>query len=147
MTDSVDILVAGNECARIAEDAARLEGVRTVLLAEAPKLAQESAEVLSKLVVAEAEGYSHIFFIANAVGKTAMPRVAAKLDVSPVSDVLAVKGPKTFVRGIYAGSLLSTVEVTDPVVVGTIRPTAFGRIFPLLPSQATGPGRQAQRRP
>lgn len=125
MTDSVDILVAGNECARIAEDAARLEGVRTVLLAEAPKLAQESAEVLSKLVVAEAEGYSHIFFIANAVGKTAMPRVAAKLDVSPVSDVLAVKGPKTFVRGIYAGSLLSTVEVTDPVVVGTIRPTAF----------------------
>ena len=66
-----------------------------------------------------------MLFVASAVGKSAMPRVAAKLDVSPVSDVLDVKGPKTFVRGIYAGSLLATVEVTDPVVVATIRTTAF----------------------
>lgn len=125
MADDVDVLVAGNGCAAIADEAARLEGVRTVLLAESPKLAQESPEVLSKLVVDEAEGYTHIFFVSSSVGKSAMPRVAAKLDVQPLSDVLEVKGPKIFVRGIYAGSLLATVETTDPVVVGTVRATAF----------------------
>lgn len=128
MTDAVDVLVAGNGCRALAEEAAALQGVRTVLLAESPKLAQESPEVLSKLVFDEAEGYSHIFFVSSSVGKTAMPRVAAKLDVSPVSDVLEVKGERMFVRGVYAGSLLSTVEATDPVVVGTIRATAFAPV-------------------
>lgn len=125
MTEAVDILVAGNHCQAIAEAAAKLRGVRSVLLAESPKLAQECPEVLAQLVVDEAEGYSHIFFAASSNGKAAMPRAAALLDLQPVSEVLAVKGPKTFVRGIYAGSLLATVESTDSVVIGTIRTTAF----------------------
>ena len=125
MTDVVDVLVAGSHGQSVAEQAAKLSGVRTVYYADHPQLAQESPEVLARLVLDEAEGYSHVLFVASAVGKSAMPRVAAKLDVSPVSDVLDVKGPKTFVRGIYAGSLLATVEVTDPVVVATIRTTAF----------------------
>ena len=125
MTDSVDILVAGSNGQSVAEQAARLAGVRGVYYADSPQLAQESPEVLSKLVCDEAEGYSHILFVASSVGKSAMPRVAALLDVSPVSDIVAVKGPKTFVRGIYAGSLLATVEVSDPVVVATVRTTAF----------------------
>ena len=125
MTDVVDVLVAGSNGQSVAEQAAKLSGVRTVYYADHPQLAQESPEVLARLVLDEAEGYSHVLFVASAVGKSAMPRVAAKLDVSPVSDVLDVKGPKTFVRGIYAGSLLATVEVTDPVVVATIRTTAF----------------------
>ena len=127
MTDVVDVLVAGSNGQSVAEQAAKLSGVRTVYYADHPQLAQESPEVLARLVLDEAEGYSHVLFVASAVGKSAMPRVAAKLDVSPVSDVLDVKGPKTFVRGIYAGSLLATVEVTDPVVVATIRTTALGR--------------------
>lgn len=125
MTDVVDVLVAGSNGQSVAEQAAKLSGVRTVYYADHPQLAQESPEVLARLVLDEAEGYSHVLFVASAVGKSAMPRVAAKLDVSPVSDVLDVKGPKTFVRGIYTGSLLATVEVTDPVVVATIRTTAF----------------------
>ena len=125
MTDTVDVLVAGSNGQSIAEQGARLAGVRAVYYADCPRLAQESPEVLAKLVCDEAEGYSHILFVASSVGKSAMPRVAAKLDVSPVSDIVAVKGPKTFVRGIYAGSLLATVEVTDSIVVATIRTTAF----------------------
>ncbi len=121
----VDVLVAGNHCRPIAEEVARLEGVRLVLYAQSPQLAQECPEELAALVADEGRGYSHIFFVASSVGKAAMPRTAALFDVSPISDVLAVKGPKTFVRGIYAGSLLATVEIDEPVVIGTIRPTAF----------------------
>ena len=125
MSEPVDILVAGNGCQAVAEKAAKLKGVRTVLLAENAKLAQELPEVLADLVVAEAPGYSHIFFAATALGKAAMPRVAAMLDLTAISDVVAVKDPKTFVRGIYAGSLLATVETEEVVVVGTVRTTAF----------------------
>ena len=114
MTEAVDVLVAGNGCEAVAEEAAKIAGVRTVLLAQNAKLAAH-----------EAPGYSHIFFCATALGKAAMPRVAAQLDRSAVSDVVAVKGPKTFVRGIYAGALLATVEVDEDVVVGTVRTTAF----------------------
>ena len=125
MSDTVDVLVAGNNCQAIAEEAAKLEGVRTVLLAQSPKLAQECPEVLADLAADEAGGYTHIVFAASSTGKAAMPRTAAKLDVSPVSDILEVKGAKTFVRGIYAGSLLATVEVDEPTVVATVRATAF----------------------
>lgn len=83
MTDVVDILVAGSNGQSVAEQAAALSGVRTVYYADHPQLAQESPEVLARLVLDEAEGYSHVLFVASAVGKSAMPRVAAKLDVSP----------------------------------------------------------------
>lgn len=102
MTEAVDVLVAGNGCEAVAEEAAKIAGVRTVLLAQNAKLAQELPEVLAYTAAHEAPGYSHIFFCATALGKAAMPRVAAQLDRSAVSDVVAVKGPKTFVRGIYA---------------------------------------------
>lgn len=125
MDSTVDVLVAGNDCLAVAEAAAHLEGVRTVLVAQNPRLAQELPEVLSALVAEEGKGYSHIFFAATTLGKATMPRVAALLDAAAVSDVVAVKGPKTFVRGIYAGALLATVEMTGAVVVGTVRTTAF----------------------
>lgn len=81
MTDVVDVLVAGSNGQSVAEQAAKLSGVRTVYYADHPQLAQESPEVLARLVLDEAEGYSHVLFVASAVGKSAMPRVAAKLDV------------------------------------------------------------------
>ena len=125
MADTVDVLVAGNACSAVAEEASKLEGVRTVIYAQSPQLAQECPEALAALVAREGQGYSHIFYVSSSLGKAAMPRTAALLDCSPVSDVLAVKGPKTFVRGIYAGSLLATVEVDEETVVGTIRATSF----------------------
>ncbi len=125
MTDTVDVLVAGNGCEQIAHEAAKITGVRTVYLVEHPQLAHESPEVLADVVAKECDGYSHVLFVGNLVGKAAMPRLAALKDISPVSEILAVKGPKTFVRGIYAGSLLATVEVDEPVVIATIRTTAF----------------------
>lgn len=125
MTDTVDILVAGNHCEGVAYEAAKLHGVRNVYYAESPQLAQESPEALADLVIREGKGYKAVLFVAGAVGKAAMPRVAAAMDVSPVSDILDVKGPKTFVRGIYAGSLLATIEVDEPVVIATIRATSF----------------------
>lgn len=125
MDDVVDVLVAGNSCYAVAEAAAKLEGVRAVLLAQSPRLAQESPEALSALAAREGRDYTHVVFAASSVGKAAMPRTAALLDVSPVSELTAVAGPKTFVRTMYAGSLLATVETTDPIVVATVRTTAF----------------------
>lgn len=125
LDDIVDVLVAGNDCMAVAEEAAKLEGVRTVLLAQSPRLAQESPEALSALAAREGKDYTHVIFAASSVGKAAMPRTAALLDVSPVSEIQAVKGPKTFVRGMYAGSLLATVELSDPIIVATVRTTSF----------------------
>ena len=125
MDSTVDILVAGNDCEGVAKEATELQGVRRVRLAQSPALAQELAETLSLTVADLASDYSHILFVSNALGKATMPRVAAILDVSPVSDIQAVVNAKTFVRGIYAGTLLATVEVTDPTVVATVRTTSF----------------------
>ncbi len=125
MTDTVDLLVAGNGIESVAQEAAKLAGVRTVYYVNQPQLAHETPEILAELVKKECEGYSHVLFVGNLVGKAVMPRLAALLDVSPVSDIVRVLGPKTFVRGIYAGSLLATVEVGEPQVVATIRTTAF----------------------
>lgn len=125
MAEFVDILVAGNDCEAIAREAARIEGVRNVYYANSSAYTHESAEALADLVVREAQGYRYVLFVANVLGKATMPRVAALMDVSPVSEIVAVKGPKTFVRSMYAGSVLATVEVTEDVVVATLRTTAF----------------------
>lgn len=136
MTEACDILVAGNDCEGVAREAAKLSGVNRVLLAEAPQLAQELPEELSETVAEIAADYTHILFVNNTVGKAAMPRVAALLDISPISDIHSVLGPKTFEREIYAGSLLSEVEILDEKVIGTIRITAFA---PTKAGEASAP--------
>lgn len=125
MTDAVDILVAGEGVDGVAAEAARLEGVRSVLVADAPQLAAGLPEALSKTVAALAADYTHVFFVSNTTAKAAMPRVAALLDVEAVSDVQKVIDAKTFERAIYAGSLLETVAFDQDRIVGTIRATAF----------------------
>lgn len=125
MTDVVDVLVAGSNGQSVARAGREALGRAHRLLRRHPQLAQESPEVLARLVLDEAEGYSHVLFVASAVGKSAMPRVAAKLGRLPRFRRSRRQGPQNLVRGIYAGSLLATVEVTDPVVVATIRTTAF----------------------
>ena len=121
----VDILVAGQECRPVAEQAAKLEGVRKVLIADAPYLAQRVAEETAATLVPLMQNYDVLLAPATTMGKNVLPRVAALLDVAQVSDIVEVKSPNTFVRPIYAGNALEAVETTDKIVVGTVRTTAF----------------------
>lgn len=121
----VDLLVAGSDVSAVAEKAAAIPGIGKVLVADDAAYANELAENLATLVVKHAEGYSHILFAATAAGKNVMPRVAAVLDVSAVSDIIEVKSADTFVRPIYAGNALATVQSTDAVKVVGVRTTSF----------------------
>jgi electron transfer flavoprotein alpha subunit len=123
--DEVDILVAGQDCRNVAEAAAQIPGVRRVLLAEDAGYEHGLAENLAPLVVELARNYGHLLATATTAGKNLMPRVAALLDVMQISDISAVVSPDTFVRPIYAGNALATVQSKDPVKVITVRGTAF----------------------
>jgi electron transfer flavoprotein alpha subunit len=130
----VHILVAGNGCGSVAEQAAKLDGVKKVLLAEAPHLEHRLAEEVTALVVPLMADYSALAQAATTVGKNILPRVAASLDVAQISEVMAVQSPDTFVRPTYAGNALQTVQSTDAKKVMTIRTASF---------QATGEGGSA----
>ena len=121
----VDVLVAGANVRATAEAAARLGGVRRVLLAEDAILEHQLAEPLAALIVSLAGDYDVLAAATSSTGKNVMPRVAALLDVMQVSDVIAVVGPTTFKRPIYAGNAIQTVETTDPKLVLTIRTPSF----------------------
>lgn len=121
----VDLLIAGNDVAGVAAKAAEIGGVTRVLVADDAAYTNELAENLSALVLKHAEGYSHILFAATAAGKNCMPRVAALLNVSGISDIVEVKSADTFVRPIYAGNALATVQSTDSVKIIGVRTTSF----------------------
>jgi len=121
----VDLLVAGSDVAGVAQKAAAIPGVGKVLVADDAAYTNELAENLSALVLKHAAGYSHILFAATAAGKNVMPRVAAMLDVSGISDIIEVKSADTFVRPIYAGNALATVQSSDSVKVVGVRTTSF----------------------
>ncbi len=121
----VDIIVLGSGARGVAEAAAKAAGVRAVLLAESEALGHQVAEAVADAVVPLAADYDVVLAPSTATGKNFMPRIAAKLDVSPISDVVAVVDPKTFTRPIYAGNALETVTTSDAKVVATVRPTAF----------------------
>ena len=122
---SVDVLVVGHNCQAVAQAAAALNGVAKVKVADAAHLADGTAENLATQVIALAAGYSHILAPATTYGKNFLPRVAALLDVAQISEISAVVDANTFVRPIYAGNALATVESKDSVKVITVRPTAF----------------------
>ncbi len=121
----VHVLVAGSGCGAVTEAAAKVAGVEKVLVADAPHYAHPLAENLAALVVSLAGGYSHIVAPATTTGKNFMPRVAARLDVAQVSDIVAVESADTFVRPIYAGNALATVQSSDRIKVITVRTTGF----------------------
>ncbi|MBN8454565.1 FAD-binding protein [Accumulibacter sp.] len=121
----IHLLVAGSDCADAAAAAARISGVGKVLLVDAPHYAAQSPENVAALVVGMAAGYSHLLAAATTVGKNCMPRVAALLDVAQISEISGVESPDTFVRPIYAGNVVATVQSADPVKVITVRATAF----------------------
>jgi electron transfer flavoprotein alpha subunit len=121
----VHVLVAGDGCSGAAEEAARLEGVEKVLLAEDAALGPDLAEPLAALLVSLAGGYDALVTAATSRGKNVMPRVAALLDVMQLSDVTAVLGPDSFERPIYAGNAIQTVRSRDAKKVVTVRIASF----------------------
>jgi electron transfer flavoprotein alpha subunit len=121
----VHVLVAGAGCQAVAQKAAVLSGVEKVLLANADHLRPRLAEDMASLIVPLMEGYDALVAVASTTGKNFAPRVAAMLDVSQLSDVIAVHSPTQFERPIYAGNALQTVECTQRKKVLTIRTTTF----------------------
>ena len=124
-TGDVHILVAGKDCRAAAEAAAKIAGVGKVLLADDAAYEHGLAENLAPLLVGLASQYSHLLAPATTQGKNLMPRVAALLDVMQISDISGVVSQDTFVRPIYAGNALATVQSKDNVKVITVRGTAF----------------------
>ncbi len=121
----VAVLVAGEGCRSVAEEAAKVAGVSKVLLADSPLYAHPLAENLTPLVVGLAGDYSHLLAPAMTSGKNLMPRVAALLDVAMLSDISGIENENTYVRPVYAGNAMATVESSDAVKVVTVRGTAF----------------------
>lgn len=121
----VHVLVAGHNAAAAAQAASQISGVSKVLLAEAAYFADGLAENVAEQVLAIAFAYSHILAPATAYGKNILPRVAAKLDVSQISEITKVDSPDTFERPIYAGNAIATVQSTDVTKVITVRSTGF----------------------
>jgi electron transfer flavoprotein alpha subunit len=121
----VHALVAGHGVQQAAEAAAKLPGVAKVVLADAPAYEHPLAEPLAALLVALAPAYSHVLAASTAMGKNVMPRVAALLDVQPISDIAAVVDADTFVRPIYAGNAMATVRSADAIKVMTVRAASF----------------------
>ena len=125
LSTDVDVLVTGADVGAVAAQAARIEGVRKVLTAESEALGKQIAEAIAGAVVPLMAGYDALLAPATSVGKNFVPRVAALLDVAPISEIIEVVDASTFVRPIYAGNALETVSSTDAKKVITVRPTAF----------------------
>ena len=121
----VHVLVAGSGCAAAAQAASALAGVAKVLVADAAAFAHPLAENLTPLIVDLARGYSHVFAPATTFGKNILPRVAALLDVAQISEITAVESADTFVRPVFAGNVMATVQSADANKVITVRTTAF----------------------
>jgi len=125
MDGDVELLVAGHRCSQAAEKAAKVQGIGRVLVADHAHYEHALAEELSLLVTGLAQGYTHVLAPATTFGKNFMPRVAARLDVAQISDVVSVESADTFVRPIYAGNAMATVQSKDPIKLVTVRSTAF----------------------
>jgi electron transfer flavoprotein alpha subunit len=125
LSGDVHLLVAGDNCGKVAEAAAKVSGVAKVLVAEGPEYGHAIAENLAPLIVKLAANYSHILVPATTSGKNVTPRVAATLDAQQISEIVGVLSDDTFERPIYAGNAIATVQSGDRVKVMTVRATAF----------------------
>ena len=121
----ITVLVAGSGAQAVADAAAKVAGVSKVLLADDAAYANQLAENVAKLVAELGKGYSHILAASTTTGKNILPRAAALLDVSMITDIIAVDSANTFKRPIYAGNAIATVQSDESVVVATVRGTAF----------------------
>ena len=131
----IHILVAGNSADAVTQQAASIHGVERVINAEASHLAHPLAEDVANLIVSIGSGYEVILAAHSAFSRNALPRVAALLDVAMISDVLEIKANNTYVRSIYAGNILTTIQSTDAIQVLTVHGSNFA---------AAGPGGNAE---
>ncbi|WP_312308689.1 electron transfer flavoprotein subunit alpha/FixB family protein [Acinetobacter variabilis] len=124
----ITVLVAGSGAQAVADQAAKVAGVSKVLLADDAAYANQLAENVAKLVAELGKGYNHILAASTTTGKNILPRAAAFLDVSMITDIIAVDSANTFKRPIYAGNAIATVESSESVIVATVRGTAFDAV-------------------
>ncbi|NQY17851.1 electron transfer flavoprotein subunit alpha/FixB family protein [Alteromonas sp.] len=125
MGGDIHVLVAGEGCQAVAEAAAQVDGVAKVLVADNAAYKHQLAENTADLVLELAGDYSHVVAAATTTGKNFMPRVAALLDVAQISDIIGVESEDTFVRPIYAGNAIATVQSSDAKKVITVRAASF----------------------
>lgn len=123
----VTCLVMGTDCAEVSTQVSKIDGVSKVLSAQSADFEGSLPERLTPTLIEcqKAHGFTHILAGASSMGKSVLPRVAAKLDVAPISDITGVKDPNTFVRTIYAGNAVQTLQSNDPVKVVSVRGTSF----------------------
>lgn len=129
----IDMLVVGSDCANAAKQAATLEGVKKIMVADNKVYQHQLAENCAELIAEFAEDYDFVLMAATTFGKNILPRAAALLDVSLISDVMAVEAPDTFVRPIYAGNVLATVKTHEKIKMMTIRTTSFPAVTTQTP--------------
>jgi len=134
----IHVLVAGNGASAVCEQAAKASGVAKILHSDAPHYAYPLAENIALLIASIGKNYSHILATATTTGKDILPRVAAMLDVSQVSDVTKIISADTFVHPIYAGNIIETTQNTDEIKILTIRQTAFSAASSLFPPPVNG---------
>jgi len=139
INEDIHVLVAGCECENVSKEVALIPLVKKVLLCDSQNYKNYLPENLAPLVAKVAEKYEHIVASANTFGKNFMPRVAAMLDVSQVSDVIKINDSETFLRPIYAGNAFATVKSNDKKKCVTIRPTSFD------PAPKTGGSAQVEK--
>ena len=123
--NDIHVLVAGQGCQSVADAAAKIAGVTKVILCDDPAYAHPLAENIANLIAHAGRNYSHILAPASFFGKNVMPRAAALMDAIQVSDVVTIESADTFIRPIYAGNALETVQASGSPLILTIRPTAF----------------------
>ena len=124
----ITVLVAGSGAQAVADQAAKVAGVSKVLLADNAAYANQLAENVAALVADLGKGYTHILAASTTTGKNVLPRAAALLDSSMITDIIAVDSAKTFKRPIYAGNAIATVQSDEAIIVGTVRATAFDAV-------------------
>ena len=121
----LDLLVAGHDCSSVATAASQVVGVNRILVADSDTLNGQLAENMANLLVSMATEYNHILVSATTFGKNLLPRVSAMLDVSQISDISAIVSEDTFIRPIYAGNAMATVQSSDSKKLITVRVTKF----------------------
>ena len=125
INDDIHLVVIGNQCEDVAKKAALIEKVKKVIHIDDPQYENIIAESITPIIVSLSDKYTHILAPASTFGKNLMPRVAALLDLSQISDVIRIENEDTFVRPIYAGNAFATVQSTENKKIITIRPTSF----------------------
>ncbi len=125
ISDKIHVVVIGNECEDVAKQAALVENVKKVLYLDDPQYENPIAENIASVVANLSESYTHVITPASTFGKNFMPRVAALLDLSQISDIIKIENEDTFIRPIYAGNAFATVQSKDIKKIITIRPTSF----------------------